>query len=198
LLSATAPASAAGLAGVFDFYVLSLSWEPGYCVTDPSPDPAQCGRGRGFVVHGLWPEYEHGWPEYCSSRQARDLRPATLAAIADIMPSRDLADHQWDRHGLCSGLSPDAFFALMRSAAARVVLPDALAATPPRRMSPAAIEAAFTAANPGLTRGGLSVQCRSGTLTEVRVCLTRDLGFRPCEDVDEDSCRALSIAVAPP
>ena len=31
------------------------------------PDPTQCDvGGKGFVVHGLWPQYERGYPEYCA------------------------------------------------------------------------------------------------------------------------------------
>src|SRR3954464_7133107 len=68
--------------GKFDFYVLALSWSPSFC--DAAGERAgqagerggrpggragpqqQCGeRPYAFVVHGLWPQYETGFPEYC-------------------------------------------------------------------------------------------------------------------------------------
>jgi ribonuclease I len=50
------------VAGVFDYYLLTLSWSPTFCLTHK--DDAQCsGKGYGFVLHGLWPQYaKGGWP----------------------------------------------------------------------------------------------------------------------------------------
>src|ERR1700684_1900619 len=57
-----------GEAGIFDYYVLSLSWAPTYCLTHTA-DGAECsGKGYGFVLHGLWPQYESGgYPDRCDS-----------------------------------------------------------------------------------------------------------------------------------
>ncbi len=173
--------------------MLALSWSPATC-----DDSAECALGRGFVVHGLWPEYEHGYPDYCPSNLRRDLDRATVAAIGDLIPDPSLAAHEWVRHGLCSGLSQQRYFALVREAAARVAIPATFTGKPPGRLSPRAIEAAFVAANRGLTTGGLSVQCRDGRFTEIRVCLTKDLAFRPCAEVDADSCHARSLGVPAP
>ena len=63
--------------GEFDFYVLALSWSPSYCEEAAErgntgrSQQIQCGRPYSFVVHGLWPQYERGFPE---------LLPAALAA----------------------------------------------------------------------------------------------------------------------
>lgn len=194
LLASSVAALAGGVAGDFDFYVLALSWSPGYCATDDNPDPAQCDVDHGFLVHGLWPEYEHGWPEYCASDLPATLSPSLVAAMADVMPNADLVAHQWRRHGLCSGLDAGAYFAQVRDAAARLTLPDDFAG----HESPAEIETAFAAANRGLSEDAMSVQCRNGVFTEIRVCLTRNLAFRPCPEVDADRCRAPSIAVPAP
>src|SRR5690349_19239687 len=54
--------------GNFDFYLLSLSWSPSFCETagDRKSAQQQCGeRPYSFVVHGLWPQYERGFPEFC-------------------------------------------------------------------------------------------------------------------------------------
>src|SRR5215471_13459772 len=68
--------------GEFDYYVLSLSWSPSFCeaAAGRRPDRApreQCGaRPYSFVVHGLWPQFEHGFPERCQNpppRLSRDI-----------------------------------------------------------------------------------------------------------------------------
>ena len=70
------------VAGVFDYYLLVLSWSPTYCLTHR--DDAQCsGKGYGFVLHGLWPQYARGgWPKSCAPR----LRPTRMSAVRS-MPS---------------------------------------------------------------------------------------------------------------
>ncbi|HSG95593.1 MAG TPA: ribonuclease T, partial [Afifellaceae bacterium] len=50
-------------------------------------------------------------------------------------------------------------------------------------------EQAFIAENPGLAANGIAVACRDGRLSEVRICLTRGLEFRRCENVDARGCR---------
>ncbi len=189
-----------GRAGEFDLYVLALSWSPTYCLTE--------GRGRGgrqcasdarygFVVHGLWPQYERGWPQFCAAATNR-VPDGTVSRMLDIMPSAGLVQHQWRKHGTCSGLGPQAYFDTVRRAAARIVVPEVLAAPQAEKaLSPDAVEAAFVAANPGLTREMMSVSCQNGMLDEVKVCLSRTLEPRRCAEVDRRSCRAPRVSVPP-
>src|ERR671929_170002 len=115
-------------AGEFDFYVLSLSWSPSYCEAaderggNRAPQQ-QCGeRPYAFVVHGLWPQYEKGFPEYCQVPAPR-LDRNIVSSMLDVMPAPRLIFHQWDRHGTCSGLSPRAYFDTIRKARAQVKIP---------------------------------------------------------------------------
>ena len=51
--------------GDFDFYVLALSWSSGFCELGGAEKARkQCapGAGLGFVVHGLWPQFDRGFP----------------------------------------------------------------------------------------------------------------------------------------
>ena len=115
-------------AGAFDYYVLALSWTPTWCAIEgdgrgsPQCDP---GQGFGFTLHGLWPQYEEGWPSYCPTSERNPSRGMT-ADMADIMGSSGLAWHQWNKHGVCSGLSARDYFALSRLAYERVTRPDLL------------------------------------------------------------------------
>ena len=177
LAAAASIAAAEDRGGDFDFYVLTLSWSPTYCATTDHPDDRECiSERRGFVVHGLWPQRERGYPEYCSSSAPRRLRSGALAAAGDLLPSPGLAQYEWDKHGRCSGLSPDAYFALMRRASEKVTVPREFAAPDrDRTVSPAALEAAFVAANPGLSNAGMAVICNRDGLAALRICLDKTL-----------------------
>lgn len=189
-------------AGRFDYYVLALSWSPSYCArAGRSADPMQCRAARPFrfVLHGLWPQYERGYPEFCRLPQGSDLSRETIEHMLDIMPSRGLVRHQWRKHGSCSGLEAEAYFDLSRQAFARVKIPAAFATTAAGgQMSPDAVETAFRLANPGLRDNAIAVTCEGGRLSEVRVCLTRDLQFRSCRWVDRRGCTQRQINVPPP
>jgi ribonuclease T2 len=187
--------------GRFDFYVLALSWSPSYCAAaaerapNRAPDQQCGGRPFSFVVHGLWPQYEQGFPSYCQVPAPR-LDRAIVSSTLDLMPSPRLIFHEWDRHGTCSGLSAHAFFETVRKARAVVKIPpDYLDLGEPITVTPGEIAAAFVRANPGLSRAGLAVTCDSKRLSEVRICLTREFSFRDCAEVTRRACRREKIAM---
>jgi ribonuclease T2 len=186
------PGQAEDRPGDFDFYVLALSWSPAWCATDGrgSASP-QCGAGgdRGFVLHGLWPQYEAGRPEFCYEGRAPWVADEIAAEMADIMPDRELVFSEWRKHGTCSGLSPASYFATSREAHDRIVVPPAFAGRGSRSISASDAEQSFISVNPGMEADGIAISCADGLLEEVRICLTRALGFRPCADVDRRGCR---------
>ncbi len=163
--------------GAFDHWVLALSWSPSWCARADAGDAAeQCDPAAdfGWILHGLWPQYADGWPSYCRAAPAPPSRAQTRA-MADIMGSAGLAWHQWKKHGSCAGLPASAYFALARRAFAGIALPDPIGeAAAPARMSAAAIEASFLAANPGFAPETVTVTCRDGRLQELRLCLDRE------------------------
>jgi ribonuclease T2 len=185
-------------AGNFDFYVLALSWSPGFCELEGRRkrlDQCRPGSGLGFVVHGLWPQFERGFPTECSAFERSPSRQA-VESVADLFPSEGLARHEWRRHGTCSGKSPPAYFADVRRAREAVRVPDELRRPAEHRLSPIALERAFVDANPGLRTDMMAAICRSGVLQEVRICFTKDLrGFRSCPEVDRSGCRGGEVAV---
>jgi ribonuclease T2 len=112
----------AGKKADFDFYVLNLSWSPDYCATSGSNDAQQCSLGKklGFVLHGLWPQYNQGWPEYCAYLK---LPSEVKAKYPNLYPSASLYDHEWDKHGTCSGLTPEGYLSLAQKLKQSVVVP---------------------------------------------------------------------------
>lgn len=187
-------------AGDFDYYVLSLSWSPAWCALegDGRGDP-QCDTGRGltFVLHGLWPQYESGWPSWCRTVE-RDPTRAETAAMADIMGGSGTAFHQWKKHGRCSGLSAAEFYRTAREAYGRVAIPDLFKdVSSPLTLPASVIEAAFLEANPGLARDQITITCKDGLIQEARVCLTPDLAFRSCGDDVIRDCRLQDAVLKP-
>ena len=201
LAGAVATVRAEDRAGDFDFYVLSLSWSPSYCEAEGGArDDLQCSGSRpfSFVVHGLWPQYDRGFPEYCrpAGNDAPDRRD--VDAMLDIMPAPGLVRHQWRKHGACSGLSVDDYFDLVRRAEKRVTVPPAFRRIDRHVMvEPSAVEAAFRAANRGLDADGVAVTCDGRRLREVRICLTADLEFTACPEVDRRACDRRQVVMPP-
>jgi len=194
LTATTAPANAVGdKAGDFDFYVLALSWSPTYCQSQgPYANRLQCSTSaeRGFVVHGLWPQYERGYPQNCATNEPLRVPRWLIDTVLDIMPDPGLVGRQWRKHGTCTGLTQAAYLQAIRRAYDTIAIPEAFRSARHRRaISARSAEQAFIADNPGLSAKGIAIACRDGLLSEVRVCLTRALEFRRCESVDASGCR---------
>ncbi len=184
LVMSALPAFAEGeRAGEFDYYVVSLSWSPTFCaLTGDARGEDQCDPRHdfSFTLHGLWPQYEFGWPSFCRTGE-RDPSRAETGAMADIMGSSGLAWYEWKKHGRCSGLAARDYFAASRQAYEKVEIPEVLATLRKDVKLPIhVVEEAFVEANPGLDATMITVTCEAGRIQEARICLTRDLQFRPC------------------
>lgn len=188
--------------GRFDFYVLSLSWSPTFCASSRGKDsPEQCGTEKkfSFIVHGLWPQNDKGYPEFCTTREPRRVPDALGRSYFDLMPSMGLIGHQWRKHGSCSGLSQSDYLSKTREAFGKITLPpDFSNVSQPQTLSAEAIEQSFIRANPGMPETAIAVSCDGSRLEEVRICLTKDLGFRPCAEVDRKGCTINRVTVPPP
>jgi len=187
--------------GQFDFYVLALSWSPSFCEASGergTPPQQQCGaRPFSFVVHGLWPQYEKGFPEFCQYPAPR-LDRNIMTSMLDLMPAPRLIYNEWDKHGTCSGLNARGYFETIRKARALVKIPEAY--LDPKQIltvTPDEVEEAFVEANPGLTRDAIAVTCGSRRLDEVRICVGKDLRFRSCPEIDSRACRRDKVVMPP-
>lgn len=175
------------VSGAFDYYLLSLSWSPNYCVTHSS-DTAQCGKGFGFVLHGLWPQYfRGGYPQDCSTTQT--LSTEAIDFGKTIFPSPKLISHEWDKHGTCSALDALSYFKQADQARTAIKIPAAFEAPQSAQvMSVADVLSAFTVANPSLTEKSLAVVCTGSNFSELRVCLNKDLSPAPCGQDVKNQC----------
>jgi len=155
-------------------------------------------KRHSFIAHGLWPQYEKGgYPSRCATREKIDN--ATINAQLDIMPSIALVKHEWAVHGVCSGLGALAYFAELRQAFQKIVLPD-FYKRPTGKLSrlPSQMKREIAAANPWLPESAMAVTCDGQFLKELRICLDRGFNPRPCSDeVARASCREREFIVRP-
>jgi ribonuclease T2 len=187
--------------GAFDYYVMTLSWSPGFCdLGGAEKSPRQCalGAGYGFVVHGLWPDNRFGAnPENC--QPSADVSSADLAAANGLYPTDSLAAYEYQKHGTCTGLDAAGYFAAVRYVRDQIAIPSQLQGVRDwRRMPPEAIRQAFIDANANLRPDNIAVTCVRGELIDVRICISKNLkAFATCRKVAGATCRRDSIAVAP-
>lgn len=186
--------------GQFDYYVLSLSWSPNWCLRegDARRSP-QCdaGQGHGWILHGLWPQYHNGYPAFCQTAHRPPSRRMT-SDMADIMGTSGLAWHQWKKHGTCTGLSSAAYLALSREAYGKVVRPQIFRKLNRQVNLPAAVvEEAFLKDNPTMEPDGVTITCAANQIQETRICLSKTLTPVPCgQDVVQD-CKLRNALFAP-
>lgn len=195
-----------GDAGGFDYYSLVLSWSPTHCDTpEGRDDHSQCaprnGRRYAFILHGLWPQYERGYPEDCPARTTWVPQPV-IDRMLDVMPSRGLIIHEYRKHGTCSGLSPEGYFETARKLYGSLKIPERFRnPTEAQFVSPGDVVAAFTAANPQLRADMIAVGCggRDDRLREVRICFSKSGALQSCgaNEAQRKLCRSSRMHVPP-
>ena len=178
-------------------YTLALSWSPEFCKPRES-SPAhrvQCSgsNGRfGMVVHGLWPQGQRTWPQWC--RQQNKLTPAELRKAMCMMPSARLVARQWAKHGSCMTKKPETYFGVTRILWESLSIPEYDRISREDGLTAGRIRRAFAEANPGIPASAVGVKLNErGWLEELRICYSKR--FRPtrCNDRRfgaKDSARA--------
>lgn len=178
-----------GQPGVFDYYLLTLSWSPEFCHSHTDKPECQSGH-HGFVIHGLWPQFVNGYPENCSTAPGL----AHPEEMADIMPDAGLVAHEWNTHGTCSGLDAESYFKLLRRGFESIRVPERFASAHDNfSISPDEIKRDFAQANPNISAEEMTVSCGNNYLTAVSVCMTKDLKPIACQNLRD--CRANVIRV---
>lgn len=186
--------SSESVAGVFDYYLLALSWSPSFCLT--RPDNEQCrGKGYGLVLHGLWPQNDQGaWPQYCPGAEPMTAQERSQGRTMFV--TGQLLDHEWEKHGTCTGLGAGGYFDQSDRALAAVHIPPELQAPETSHSLPARqIVDLFQKANPGLPDNAIALRCKGPELAEVWVCMTKDLNFRACDSGVRSQCRSGELRI---
>jgi ribonuclease T2 len=183
-----------GQPGNFDYYLFTLSWSPEYC--QAHRDAVECTGGNhyGFIVHGLWPQFNRGYPEHCSN----EPMPSDVSVVSKIMPDPSLIKHEWTTHGTCSGLSGNQYFELIRKIYDSIKIPQQFVA-PTRTLNihPADVKRAFEQANPQLSDDAIAVNCPQNFLSGMQICVTKGGTPFRCPGGAVRDCRARNINIPP-
>ncbi len=190
--------STEGVPGSFDYYLLSLSWAPNFCASHPGDGSSECRHGRhtGFVLHGLWPQANDGpFPQDCAA--ASPVSRQIVTHMLSFYPTEGLIQHEWARHGTCSGLSSTDYFAKAEQAFRAVQAPERYRnLAKPHQFSVEDIERDFAGASHA-PRGSFRISCHAGELVAVEACFSKELRFQACSESARE-CPASQVLVRPP
>lgn len=180
-------------------YTLALSWSPEYCRTRTrsARDRIQCGGGNrfGFTLHGLWPDGPgKDWPQYC--RPAALLPDPVVRGALCATPSPQLLQHEWAKHGTCTGNDPGRYFGTATRLYRGIAYPDMDTLSRRPQLSAAAFRRAFADANPGMSAAMMRLNVnRRGWLEEVWLCLGPDLKQRRCPGTGEGAAASATVRI---
>lgn len=168
----------------FSYYALVLSWSPDFCATNKkAANTPQCeiGRKYGFVLHGVWPQHEQGYPESCTDEKI----PNELRNKCDIFPTAGLCDHEWEKHGTCSGLGVAGYLNFAAQLKSSIVIPKQFKSPETSvRTTVEQFKADFVTHNPSFTPESIAPYC-SGSgrfLKEVFFCIDKSGKSRACSE----------------
>ncbi|MGD0796209.1 MAG: ribonuclease T2 [Acidobacteriaceae bacterium] len=194
MVGGAARAQSKGEVGKYDYYLLTLSWSPEFCSIQGTGQ--ECKAHPGFIVHGLWPQnFDGTYPVFCDKGRPG---PAHPEQNMDITPDASLLAHEWAKHGTCTTLGPDAFFAMERRAFRSVKIPAFfLRVDHEVAVKTEEIVTMFDESNPGFPAGSVAVSCVKGRLSAVEVCVAKD-GLKPIACGRVEACGEESVRVVPP
>ena len=180
----------------FDYYVLAISWSPTFCKSPAGQKPeknSQCKAKLGFVIHGLWPQYnDGGHPESCPSnfKFETDFAEPEVKGVLRMPPGdMGLRKHEWDKHGTCSGLNPREYFKSAQIAAEKIVIPTNLVSPKePISTNTDNLFKLFQDVNPTMTYDSFEVAINpKGEVSELRICYDKNLNFAKCSGMTHKS-----------
>lgn len=202
MVSGAAAAQSGPEPGKFDYYVFSLSWQPAFCETHQ--DKKECNTWKegdfdtkNLVLHGLWPSqngdknHTYGYcgvpanirkldnaSDWCKM-PFPELSQATIDKLNVVMPGYQscLENHEWYKHGVCSGMDADLYFATASrfvEGIAATKLGNFISANVGKDLETSDLIAA-AAQDFGDRSGTLRFICQNGMLGEVRMYLKTGL-----------------------
>lgn len=188
-----------GTAGDFDFYVFQQSWSAEFCfshATYPGCVSPTSEMKTSLTIHGLWPNYNqpdaagHDYPECCPSSYGPAIDPTVvnslLAQFQEYWPSEQdpnpsppytasLWQHEWGKHGTCSGLAQSPYFQQAIATHLKLGTPSAIVNNIGRTVSRADVEAAYTGGS-ACVKGQscmVGLGCSSKFLADVTTCWSK-------------------------
>jgi len=192
-------------------YVLAYSWTADFCGTKSYPG---CENPKlywlnNFTLHGLWPQYTDstGYPSFCDKDPYDPEAPKKVGMdrMVNYWPNVKYAEgdpqygsfweHEWSKHGTCTGLSQEHYFGSAIDLIIKYVTPAVLSNAVGTHLSADALRIAM---------GGkdmVSLQCDGEALSGVFTCWSQIQGIPstqincPADVKKEDTCTAKSILI---
>jgi ribonuclease T2 len=165
----------------FDYYLLSLSWAPNFCASHPSDHSSECtvGNHTAFVLHGLWPQSNSGAPPMACA-PASPVAKSIVDRMLQFMPSASLIQHEWEKHGTCSGLQATDYFAKVEQAFKSVQVPQQYPDLKrSQKFGVSDVESSFATQNRAPEKA-FRISCHAGDLVGLEVCLNKNLEYQAC------------------
>jgi ribonuclease T2 len=182
----------------FDYYLLSLSWAPNFCASHPNDNSSECKTGNhtAFVLHGLWPNANQG-PSPLSCKPASPVAANIVRHMLEYFPTKGLIQHEWEKHGTCSGLSAAQYFDKVEQAYKSIQVPQEYASfDQEQQLGVKDIEQNFAKSN-NAPEGAFRLSCHAGELLALEACLDKDLHLQACPRTARE-CPAEQVKLSPP
>jgi len=160
-------------------YVYAYSWTPGFCHGQKYPgctNPLPYWTSN-FTIHGLWPQYAtSGYPASCTTEPFDTTIPQQIGETKMIQywpdvqydensPSYDsFWQHEWTKHGTCSGLSQLDYFSQALDLTSRIPTPSILYDSIGKNISGNTLRQGFGGAN------YVALQCNNQILNGAYTC----------------------------
>jgi ribonuclease T2 len=193
-------------------YVFAYSWTPGFCIgqTYPGCNAPQSYWKKNFTIHGLWPQYTtSGYPSTCTTEAFNSSITDSIGM--DIMVEKwpdvqydidsssydSFWEHEWTKHGTCSGLSQHDYFTTALELTNLLITPELLHNSIGLNVSAAALRSSI--ADPTT----VSLQCKNQQLMGVYTCWKQQNGIPtklftcPDDVLHEDSCKDTDLVYIP-
>lgn len=183
----------------FDYYLLSLSWAPNYCASHPTDSSSECKAGNhtAFVLHGLWPSSNNNPMQPLSCAPARPVASDIVQHMMEYFPDKGLIQHEWAKHGTCSGLTSAQYFGKVEQAFKAVQVPDRYKKlNHSQQISVHDVEQEFAQAN-NAPAEAFRLSCHAEQLVALEACLDKDLHYQECP-ANARECPSSQVKLAPP
>lgn len=184
-------------------YVFAYSWTPGFCAGQKYPgcaEPLPYWK-TNFTIHGLWPQYAtSGYPASCT---VEPFNPSIVDEVGlDTMITRwpdvkydannpeydSFWEHEWTKHGTCSGLSQYEYFSAAIALTNVLLTPEIIHDSVGQNVNAGMLRAAIAPAQM------VSLQCSHQSLVGVYTCWQQTnnqpvkLTICPADVIKEDTC----------
>lgn len=186
-------------------YVFAYSWTPGFCYNQTYPGciKPQSYWTQNLTIHGLWPQYiTTGYPSSCTTEPFDPNVPYNIgwSLMTEKWPDVQYSEtdskydsfweHEWTKHGTCSGLSQHDYFMAALNVTDVLVTPPALQLAIGQKMATKSLINAMG----GSERAVL--QCKQQNLVGIYTCWSQidnvpgDQIDCPASVLSEDTCKS--------